>query len=95
MDMKYVILRTPSRATTGKRGLPIAETTAVTTPVHPKVEVGDIAPARAANLARKKGIIAAAPAMPMKLIAPVDGNTLAGPAAHGPTCPLCQTSCRL
>lgn len=52
--------------------MPTAGTTAVSTV---KVEVGDLESRGAANLAGKKGILVVAPAIPMKLIAPVAAET--------------------
>lgn len=69
---KYVILREVSGAPTDRRGMPIAGTDVASTV---KIEIGDLEPRRATNLATKKGIVAVAPAIPMKLIAPTVSDT--------------------
>jgi subtilisin family serine protease len=50
-----------------------------------EVEVDDLKPSRAADVSRHRDVVAIAPVVPMKLIAPVDVRAAAAPAAPGPT----------
>ncbi|MEA2559592.1 MAG: hypothetical protein QOH06_1096 [Acidobacteriota bacterium] len=81
MDNKYVILRNSSE----RPAMPRARKALALPSALPKVEVGELRPVRAANLAQKSDIMAVAPVMPMKLIAPVGGEIVQIPAAHGVT----------
>ncbi len=69
---KYVILREVSGAPTNRRGMQIASADTISTLA---IEVDDLESRRTASLARKKGILAVAPAIPMKLIAPIAYDT--------------------
>lgn len=83
MSLKHVILRAAEPATS-RGGLPRAgATTAVPSPPV-EVEVDEMTPRRAANVARHSDVVAIAPVIPMRLIAPVDSRA-AAPAATGPT----------
>lgn len=75
MNKKYVILWKPTEASTKKRGIPRAGKASYPPAVSPKVEVSDLEPRLAANLSQKKFIMAVAPVIPMKLIAPVAIDT--------------------
>lgn len=75
MNKKYVILWKPTEASTKKRGIPRAGKASYSPAVSPKVEVSDLEPRLAANLSQKKFIMAVAPVIPMKLIAPVAIDT--------------------
>jgi subtilisin family serine protease len=83
MGMKHVILRAPD--TTVTRGLPRAGATTATPSPPVEVEVDDLKPSRAADVSRHRDVVAIAPVVPMKLIAPVDVRAAAAPAAPGPT----------
>jgi subtilisin family serine protease len=85
MNRKYVILRSTTGAAAKKRSIPSAGTAAVSPPVAPTVEVGELEPRFAASLAHKKFIMALAPVIPMKLIAPVAMDTSEALAADGMT----------
>ena len=85
MNQKYVILRSTPQAATRRFGMPRAGTAAVVPASSAKVEVGDLEPRSAASLARKKDIMAVAPVIPMKLIAPVAIDALTVTAADGVT----------
>jgi subtilisin family serine protease len=69
---EYVILREVSGGPTNRHSMPMAGVD-VTSMV--KIEVDDLESRRAANLTRQKGILAVAPAIPMKLIAPIASDT--------------------
>jgi subtilisin family serine protease len=85
MNRRYVILtRTPEEATRTRRATRAGPASFSPT-VSPKVEVGDLEPRAAANLAQKEYIMALAPVLPMKLIAPVAIDISAVPAAEGVT----------
>jgi subtilisin family serine protease len=71
LKRKYVILHHSTGVPVKKRRL---IPTAVSLTEPPKVEVGDLEPQLAANLAQKKFVMAMAPVIPMKLIAPVAIN---------------------
>lgn len=75
MNKKYVILWKSTEALSKKRSKPRADMTSYSLPVSPKVEVSDLEPRMAANLSQKKFIMAVAPVIPMKLIAPVAVDT--------------------
>jgi subtilisin family serine protease len=84
MSRRHVILRAgPSSASRGatRGGLPTA-TPATVAPAAPvAVEIENLAPARAREVAKKNDVLAIAPVMPMKLIAPVPLAGGAQPAA--------------
>ena len=84
MSHRHVILRAgPSSASRGttRGGLPTA-TPATVAPAAPvAVEIENLAPARAREMAKKNDVVAIAPVMPMKLIAPVPLAGGAQPAA--------------
>ena len=79
---KHVILRKGETSTRGAtRGGPVAGPATVA-PARPvAVEVEELNPAKARAVARTKDVVAIAPVMPMKLIAPVALNLPAQPAA--------------
>lgn len=81
MKRKYVILRRNTGIATKKRSIPSAGTAAVS----PKVEVGDLEPRIASDLSHKKFIMALAPVIPMKLIAPVSTEMSEESTADGVT----------
>ena len=70
MKRTYVILSTPSSPRSRLRGRPVAEESAFS-PQSPKVDVSELEPKTAAEVAAKKSVKAVAPVIPMKLIAPV------------------------
>ena len=88
MQLKYVILRDPENRSgrvaisegmrTLRRGVTALE---VMAPALPKVDVEEIEPHRAADIARKKGTLGVAPVFPMKLIAPVQNGPATAPSA--------------
>ena len=85
MSQRHVILRagTPAPTTrSGTRGLPAPTATAATRAAV-AVEVEDLDPSRARAIGRKNDVVAIAPVMPMKLIAPVKVNVQ--PEAAGAT----------
>ena len=91
MRTRYVILRSPSSGGTetfgtrggdGWRGRGATEA-AVAEP--PGVEVDELEPHRAAEVARRNDVLSVAPVLPMKLIAPVAVGVTAAPAAQGVT----------
>ena len=69
---KYIILREVSEGPTSRHGIPMAGVNATSSI---KIDVIDLESRRAPSLVRKKGILAAAPAIPMKLIAPIAFDT--------------------
>lgn len=69
---KYIILREVSEVPTSRHGIPIACVNATSSI---KIEVNDLESRRASSLMAKKGILAVAPAIPMKLIAPIASDT--------------------
>ena len=79
---KHVILRRGETSTrSATRGGPVAGP-ATAAPARPvAVEVEELAPAKARAVAKTKDVVAIAPVMPMKLIAPVALNLPAQPAA--------------
>jgi subtilisin family serine protease len=86
MRTKYVILRSPletAGAGSGVRGRGFGTT--VQEVEAPEVEVDELEPHRAADVARRKDVMSVAPVFPMKLIAPVAVGGTAAPAAQGVT----------
>lgn len=83
MSQKHVILRAgdASRGAPTTRGIPPAGPATVTTAAPVVVEVEELAPARARTVARARDVLAVAPVIPMKLIAPVATSPLPQPAA--------------
>jgi subtilisin family serine protease len=81
-QQRHVILRKgESAARGGTRGGPVAGPATVA-PARPvAVEVEELNPAKARAVARTKDVVAIAPVMPMKLIAPVALNLPSQPAA--------------
>jgi subtilisin family serine protease len=81
-QQKHVILRRGESAARGAtRGGPVAGP-ATAAPARPvAVEVEELAPAKARAIAKAKDVVAMAPVMPMKLIAPVALSFPAQPAA--------------
>jgi subtilisin family serine protease len=75
MRMKYYVLRS---VVTEKHGIPGRVRDA-----SPRVEAGDLALGQVASLARQKDVVAVAPVMPMKLIAPRAKKAAAMPSADG------------
>jgi subtilisin family serine protease len=74
MGRRYVILRETSEKPVTRRGMPRAGTRSIAPPppaAAPKVEVDELPARRAADLARTRGVVAVAPIVPMRLIAPV------------------------
>jgi len=82
MSQKHVILRAGEPASRGAtRGGPVAGP-ATAAPARPvAVEIEELAPAKARAIAKTKDVVAIAPVMPMKLIAPVALNLPVQPAA--------------
>jgi subtilisin family serine protease len=81
MGVKHVILRENTAPSATRGGMPRAGVaTAVPTPPV-TVEVEDLQPRQAARLARTREVVAVAPVVPMKLIAPVDLGPVSAPAA--------------
>jgi subtilisin family serine protease len=82
MSRKHVILRSaPARGPGSFRGPAAGPTAVLPAASGVEVEVESLGPRDAAELARKKEIVAVAPVMPMKLIAPVPMQVAAEPAA--------------
>lgn len=84
MGMKHVVLHRTEQPSTTRGGPRAGAATATTTPPV-AVEVDEMPAHRAAGLARRQGVVAVAPVVPMKLIAPVDTGASAAPAAPGMT----------
>src|SRR5688572_4541977 len=83
MSTKHVILRMPGTgAREGKRNKMGAGLDPLSAPLE--LEVLDLQPHEAAALLRQSDVVALAPVMPMKLIAPVEISQVTAPAA-GPT----------
>lgn len=87
MGQKHVILRSAGPAVAGTPGARASAPSGVTFAPSPAVtiEVDDLAPARAVEVARSRDVVAVAPVVPMKLIAPVPLNVPADPLQAGPT----------
>jgi subtilisin family serine protease len=87
MGQKHVILRSAGPAVAGTPGARAGAPSGVTFAPSPAVtiEVDDLAPARAVEVARSRDVVAVAPVVPMKLIAPVPLNVPADPLQAGPT----------
>ena len=71
MKRTYVILSTPSTPRSRVRGMPRAGAASLSPPPSPKVDVSELEPKTAADVAAKKSVSAVAPVIPMRLIAPV------------------------
>lgn len=82
MGMKHVVLHVNEQPS-ATRGGPRAGTAAATTSPPVTVEVDEMPAHRAAGLSRRQGVVAVAPVVPMKLIAPVETGASAAPAAPG------------
>ena len=84
MSLKHVILRTvpAGRRVPGRNKAGAAIEPLAAAPLE--LEVLDLQPHEAAALSRQRDVVALAPVMPMKLIAPVETRQVAAPAA-GPT----------
>jgi subtilisin family serine protease len=84
MSQKHVILLSdaPTRGTTRS---PAASATATASPPAMKVEVEELDPRRARQMARRSDVLAVARVVPMKLIKPVALDVAADPAASGAT----------
>ena len=81
MAQRHVILRSPETRTRSTRGM--APTATAAPPVT--VEIEEMNRTRAREVARKSDVVAIAPVVPMKLIAPVPMDIPAQPAAAGAT----------
>lgn len=84
MKETHIILRSPQLATRdpflGARALPAVEESVA---AGLEIEVEEIDRNEIHNLTRESDVVAVAPAMPMKLIAPVEIQDTAAPAAQG------------
>lgn len=83
MSQKHVILLegdAPARAGGARRSAPTAGPATVMPPAPVSIEIEDLPPARARAVAKRQGVVAVAPVIPMKLIAPVAMNVEAEPA---------------
>jgi subtilisin family serine protease len=84
MSFKHIVLRGTAVRTREPRrtklGAGIADAGSAV-----ELEVVDLQPYEAAALSRQSDVVALAPVMPMKLIAPVETKQLVAPAAPGPT----------
>ena len=87
MSQRHVILRAPEAvsSTPTRRGTPGAGPTTVAPAAPVVVEIEELPPARARAVAKTRDVVAVAPVMPMKLIAPVRAATPSEPAAAGVT----------
>ncbi len=85
MKSKYIVLKTDATATRDVFRSPVAMPEAVTSPHSVSAEINDLERKQLSGLARDAGVVAVAPAMPMKLIAPVDVKGGGEPAALGMT----------
>jgi subtilisin family serine protease len=74
-----ILRRDTSSGAASVGGSPAAGATAVAAPVA--IEVDNLTPARAKSVANRHGVLAVAPVMPMKLIAPVPTRAAAEPQA--------------
>ena len=81
MAQRHVILRSPETRTRSTRGM--APTATAAPPVT--VEIEEMNRTRAREVARNSDVVAIAPVVPMKLIAPVPMDIPAQPAAAGAT----------
>ncbi len=77
--MKYIVLK---KAAGTKGAIPRAEAKSIGRAQTPEVEVGDLELGAASKLAQKQSVLAVAPVIPMKLVAPVK-RTMASLAAEG------------
>ncbi len=82
MAQRHVILRSPEARTRSTRGM-AAPTATAAPPVT--VDIEEMNRTRAREVARKSDVVAIAPVVPMKLIAPVAIDVPAQPAAAGAT----------
>lgn len=78
MSKRYVILRQPPPAALGASPRSLGERNRGE---MPKVELDELNPRRAVDVARKKDVRAIAPVMPMKLIRPLGGAEIVAAAA--------------
>jgi subtilisin family serine protease len=85
MSQKHVILRSTLDTVRESMAGPRGGATAVAAPSPLTVEVESLQPHRALEIARRPDVVAVAPVMPMKLIAPIAMNVGADPLADGRT----------
>jgi subtilisin family serine protease len=84
MSQRHVILRSAAEPLTESAGT--RSGTRMISPGSPvTVEIEDLLPGRAVEIARTRDVVAVAPVIPMKLIAPVAMNVSADPLAAGAT----------
>jgi subtilisin family serine protease len=85
MNMKHVILRRVEGERTGMRGKGALRSTTITPSSPVAVEFENLTVRRVEEVARKEGVEAVAPVIPMKLIAPVAVELAADPVEKGST----------
>ena len=87
MSQRHVILRAPEAvsSTATRRGMPGASRTSVAPATPVIVEIEELRPARARAVANTRDVLAVAPVMPMKLIAPLLAAVPSEPAAAAVT----------
>ena len=83
MGQKHIILRSAAPTATASPGARSGAPSGVTFAPAPavSVEVDELRPSRAVEVARSRDVVAVAPVVPMKLIAPVPLNVPAEPLA--------------
>jgi subtilisin family serine protease len=85
MSAKHVVLRAAPPPQSPTRGMPRAGAATAEPAAPVAVEVENLQPREAARLARRSDVVAIAPVVPMKLIAPVDARAVVVPMAAGVT----------